>query len=93
LESSRAGVWLSGHPDPTIAVVASAEEVYKRRWEINHTGTLQQFKEKEYSAYRLGLYNGTKYRCDVTGLSLDKARANFMCKINEILRDGLGGEI
>jgi hypothetical protein len=87
--SCGAGAWLSAHPGPTIAVVASEEEVYKRGWEVNRTGPFPLFKAIEYSAARQALYQSAKYQCNVTGLSLDKARAKFVSKINEILRGRL----
>jgi shikimate kinase len=86
LESCRASVWLSAYPDPTIAVYAQPDEVYKRGGWRNQNRSIEKFKETEYSPYRQSLYRNAKYQCDVTELSLDQARAHFVCKINEILQ-------
>jgi shikimate kinase len=85
LQSGHAGAWLLHHPDPTIAVVASPDEVYRRGGERNRNRTLEQFTETEYSQHRQSLYEAAKYQCCVTGLSLEEARNHFTNMIGGLL--------
>jgi shikimate kinase len=93
LVSHLARGFLSCFSTRTIALVAAADEVYKRGGQRNQARTLQQFKDTEYSPYRLDLYRNAKYQCDVTGLSLDKTKARFIGLIKAILQVGPGGKI
>jgi shikimate kinase len=84
LQSDRAVAWLLQHQGPTVAVVAAPDEVYKRGGVRNLDRTLDQFTATEYSQPRQTLYEAAKYRCDVTGLSVEEARNRFMDLIRNL---------
>lgn len=87
LQSRHASGWLSCHPGPTIAVIASPDEVYKRGGKRNCDRSLAQFTETEYSQARWDLYNAAKYQCCVTGLSLEDARNHFKNMVDGLLKN------
>jgi shikimate kinase len=82
LEAPHAQEWLSQHPGPTIAVVAAPHEVHRRR---SLGRTLAEFTAIEFSPHRQHLYDSAKYKCSVTGMSLDEAKTRFAELIREIL--------
>ena len=84
LQSGEAHAWLSRYPGPTIAVVAAAEEVYRRGGPRNSNRDLSEFKRVEYSEYRERLYHTAKYQCCVTGLLVEKARNHFTKLIRKL---------
>jgi shikimate kinase len=77
LQSGRAGAWLSQHQGPTIAVVASPDEVYRRGGVRNQNRTLDEFSATEYSQHRRRLYEIARHQCCVTGLTAGEARNRF----------------
>ena len=85
LQSVNAGSWLSQHPGPTIVVIASPDEVYRRGGPRNKDRDLDQFTKTEYSQHRRNLYKTAKYKCDVTGLSAEDARIRFVELIRSLL--------
>jgi shikimate kinase len=90
LQSGEAHAWLSRYSGGTIAVVAAAEEVYKRGGPRNKDRTLEGFKKVEYSECRQRLYETARYQCCVTGLSLEKARARFTDLIRKLVMQSHG---
>lgn len=85
LQSNQAHAWLAGHPGPTIAVVATAEEVYARGGRRNSDRTIEAFKKVEYAGHRKLLYNAAEHQCCVTGLSVEKARNHFTNLIRKLI--------
>lgn len=87
LQSRMAVAWLDAHPGPTIAILAPPEEVYDRGGNRNANRSVDQYINVEYSGHRLKLYERSSHTCDVTGLTVDKARRVFAAKIAQILAE------
>lgn len=85
LQSDLVSTWLSNYPDPTIAIVADPDEVYRRGKQRNQNRTFEQFREMEYSQRRKDLYNIAQYQCYVSKLSLEEAKHYFADMIRNIL--------
>jgi shikimate kinase len=90
LQSDEADAWLAGYSGPTIAVVADAEEVYRRGGKRNSDRTIEDFQKVEYSEHRQRLYDTAKYQCCVTGLSLKEARNRFTDMIRKLIMQSHG---
>jgi hypothetical protein len=80
-----------GHPGPTVVVYAPAEQVHRRSKEKGlEKRSLSAYVEIEYNQKRNALYALARCCCDVSGLSLDAARAHFVSRIREILKGNPG---
>jgi len=87
-QSSDALEWLRCHS--TVAVTASAEEVYKRGGPRNKDRSFEQFKQTEYSEDRNRIYESAEHKLDVDGLSLQQAKERFVELIESILNQPFG---
>lgn len=77
LQSSHAREWISKHAGPSIAIMASCEEVYVRGGERNENRALGEFTQVEYSDDRKRIYEAARIQFSVSGLSLNDARSRF----------------
>jgi shikimate kinase len=84
LQSHRSIDWIAGHLGPTIAVVAAANEVYRRGGARNRNRCFEEFVDTEYSEHRKRLYATAKHRFDVSGWSVEEARNRFVALIRGI---------
>ena len=82
LQSYHALDWLRQYP--TIAILDSPEEVYGRGGARNYYRSFEGFQRVEYSSYRDQIYETADHKLVVVGLSLQRAKDEFLERIKLI---------
>jgi adenylate kinase len=82
LTAENSGIWL--HEHSSIVIFASLEFTYERIQSRGFKGTLEQYRDGEFSLRRLAMYDQADHRLEIAGLSREQAGANLVSLLQNL---------